>query len=143
MPSDNNSSPFIRMAGQQTCQRSSLTVNSGSYYMDTGASLTTQNAWNEFGAPVLNVFMGGGTYYTFLLYAKSTTVQTYSMYVGTDFNPADTSQLWVTRVDKGPVPYAFATRRARPLARVRRRGREPTLPGVTTTTPAAAFCRSP
>lgn len=110
VPSDlqnKNLKPFIRMAGQQTCQRSSLTVNNGNYYMDTGASLNTQNSWNEFGAPAINVFMKDTTYYTFLLYAKPTTAQTYSMYVGTDFNPADTGQLWVTRVDKGQVPYTF------------------------------------
>ena len=52
---------LIRLAGQTTCQRSSLTVNNGSYYMDTKVSLTAQNGWNEFGAPAVNVFTGGQT----------------------------------------------------------------------------------
>jgi cell migration-inducing and hyaluronan-binding protein len=108
VPSDNGTVPFIRMAGQTTCQRSSLTVNNGNYCLDTAVSATTQNSWNEFGAPAINVFTGGYTYYTFLLFAKPTTSQTYSMYVGTDFNPSDPSQLWVTRVDKSGTPYAFA-----------------------------------
>jgi hypothetical protein len=108
VPSDDGTAPFIRMAGQTTCQRSSLTVNNGNYYMDTAVSANTQNSWNEFGAPAINVFTGGQTYYTFLLFAKPTTIQTYSMYVGTDFNPSDPSQLWVTRVDKSATPYAFA-----------------------------------
>ena len=108
VPSDDGAAPFIRLAGQTTCQRSSLTVNNGNYYMDTKVSLTGQNSWNEFGTPAINVFTGGQTYYTFLLFAKPTTVQTYSMYVGTDFTPSDPSQLWVTRVDKSATPYAFA-----------------------------------
>ena len=106
VPSDNNVAPFIRMASQATCQRSTLTVNHGSYYMDTGSSLATQQAW-DFSPISYNVFTGGYTYYTFLLFAKPTTAQTYSLYVGSDFNPADTSQLWVARVNKGPLPFLF------------------------------------
>lgn len=106
VPSDDNSAPFIRMASQADCQRSSLTVNNGTYYIDTAVSLATQNMW-DFTPPGVNVFTAGNTYYTFLLFAKPTTVQTYQLYVGTGFNPADTSQLWVTRVDKGPSPFVF------------------------------------
>ena len=117
--SDNGTAPFIRMAGQATGQRSTLTVNHGNYYMDSNVSAATQTTdWNPPGgldctvgsnanAPCASVFQGSHTYYTFLLFAKSTTVQTYSMYVGKDFVPSS-STLWVARVNKGNVPYAFA-----------------------------------
>jgi hypothetical protein len=96
------------MAGQTDCQRSTLTVNRGTYYIDTGSSLGTQQAWPYQPLPAsVNVFTGTYTYYLFLLYAKPTTTQTYQLYVGSDFNPADTSQLWVTRVNKGPTPFQF------------------------------------
>jgi len=74
--------------------------------MDTGVSLTTQNSWTNFGAPDINVFTGGQIYNVFLLYAKTTTAQTYSLYVGSDFTPSDPTQLWVTRADKdGPFQF--------------------------------------
>ncbi len=87
--------PAIRMAGQAIAQRSTLTVNHGSYYMDTTVSEETQRR----GLPdnLVNVFKGGETYYTFLLFAKPKlddpnapppTKQTYQMYVGkTGFDP--------------------------------------------------------
>jgi len=106
VPSDGSTTPFIRMASQADCQRSSLTVNNGTYYIDTAVSLSKQNMW-DFAPPGVNVFTAANTYYTFLLFAKPTTVQTYQLYVGTGFNPADTNQLWVTRVDKGPSPFVF------------------------------------
>jgi len=98
---DDNTAPFIRMAGQADYQRSSLTVNNGSYYMDTGASLNTQNMW-AIGADI-NVFTAGQIYNVFMLYAKQTTVQNYSLYVGTELYTHGPDQLWVTRADKdGP-----------------------------------------
>lgn len=104
VPADDNAASFIRMAGQAVYQRSSLTVNNGSYYMDTGASLTTQNNWAV--GPDINVFTAAQIYNVFLLYAKETTVQAYSLYVGTDFTPSDPTQLWVTRADKdGPFQF--------------------------------------
>jgi hypothetical protein len=120
VPADNGTAPFIRMAGQSTGQRSTLTVNNGNYYMDTNVSQDFQSMWSPPGgthcsepgngnATCNNVFQGGHTYYTFLLYAKATTVQTYSMYVGTDFDPTSTENLYVARVDKSGVPYGFAT----------------------------------
>jgi cell migration-inducing and hyaluronan-binding protein len=84
--SDNGAAPYIRMAGQGTWQRSSLTVNNGIYYIDSAVSQATQQKW---GAGNYNVFQAGQTYYTFLLFAKPTTIQTYQIYVGANFNPAD------------------------------------------------------
>jgi hypothetical protein len=36
---------FIRMAGMNICQRQTMTVNHGLYYVDLTASPKTQNAW--------------------------------------------------------------------------------------------------
>src|SRR6266849_5716551 len=65
-----------RMMGQDTFQRSGLTVNLGSYYIDASVSKDKQ------GAKSPNVFVGGGKYDLFFLYAKKTTAQTYTMFVG-------------------------------------------------------------
>jgi len=65
-----------RMMGQDTFQRSGLTVNHGSYYIDASVSKDKQ------GAKSPNVFVGGGKYDLFFLYAKKTTAQTYTMFVG-------------------------------------------------------------
>jgi len=92
--------PFIRMAGTDIPQRQTLTVNNGSYYLDTTVSYTTQTTEPlNFGgytppppkrivnpAANINVFTAGQTYYVFFLYAKPSTTQTYQVYVGADFN---------------------------------------------------------
>jgi hypothetical protein len=104
--------PFVRMSGQGTYQRSSLTVNYGTYYLDTSVSQATQAmsskedftpdldcddprvTKDDFCAPhSVNVFegpqnryKGQGTYYMFFLFAKTSTRQTYQIYVGPNFN---------------------------------------------------------
>ena len=77
----------IRLMGQATFQRSSLTVNNGRYYVDTSPSLAAQKAVNppQNNIKLFNVFRKGGKYYVFLLFAKATTKQTYDIYVGTGF----------------------------------------------------------
>ena len=69
----------IRMAGMDLYQRSMLTLNNATYYIDTTVSENTQRS---SGASSLNVFESGKTYYVFLLYAKPTTRQTYEIFVG-------------------------------------------------------------
>ena len=98
--------PFVRMGGQSTYQRSSLTVNHGVYYLDTSVKRDTQV--NEALSPApyiecsnaptgpcqprsVNEFQGStspttGTYYMFFLFAKTSTRQTYQIYVGPGFN---------------------------------------------------------
>jgi hypothetical protein len=106
--------PSIRMAGQAIAQRSTLTVNNGSYYMDTTVSEDTQRR----GVPsnLVNVFKGGETYYTFLLFAKpkpddpkkgpAATKQSYQMYVGTTgFNPA--TDVFEVTADVTSLPIDF------------------------------------
>jgi hypothetical protein len=85
--------PFIRMAGEALAQRETLTINNGTYYVDTTVSKDRQEKEN-YTTTVLgalrsrNVFKAGETYYMFFAYAKTSTVQTYKIYVGKDFKPA-------------------------------------------------------
>jgi hypothetical protein len=89
------------MAGQSTAQRSTLTVNHGRYYLDTTVSAADQSAV----ASNLNVFDPGQTYYTFLLYAKPSTEQTYDLYVGPGFNPS--TDVFAARADISGSPTQF------------------------------------
>jgi len=100
--------PFVRMGGQSTYQRSSLTANHGTYFLDTNVSFDTQWQNKEQGKKEaftnvipcdnanvkpsdpctprsVNVFKGGQTYYMFFLFAKPETKQTYQIYVGQGF----------------------------------------------------------
>ncbi len=90
----------IRMMGQTTYQRSSLTVNKARYYLDTTVSQAIQSQ----SSANLNVFAANGTYYVFLLFAKPTTAQTYQVYVGTDFDP---TTLQLVRVNQQTTPPTF------------------------------------
>jgi cell migration-inducing and hyaluronan-binding protein len=82
--------PFIRMAGENIATRETLTINNGTYYIDTAVPLTMQtsetyNAQNGGGSTnsFFNVFVPGQTYTVFFAYAKNTTRQTYQIYLGT------------------------------------------------------------
>lgn len=83
--------PFIRMAGAAIATRETLTVNHGTYYLDTTVPLSMQQSedFNQQGGPnkslttSFNVFEPGETYTVFFLYAKPSTQQTYQIYVGT------------------------------------------------------------
>jgi hypothetical protein len=68
--------PSIRMMGQSTGQRSTLTIDHGSYYIDT-----TEQEESEH-KPDRNRFLAGQPYYVYLLYATPATHQTYSLYIG-------------------------------------------------------------
>ncbi|MGA3317101.1 MAG: hypothetical protein ABSC64_11765 [Candidatus Korobacteraceae bacterium] len=94
--------PEIRMMGQATAQRSTLTLNQGAYYIDTTQTCAEQGGAqglcpvckpNTDGSPGCSsdpgsanptIFLPGRTYYVFFLYAKPTTHQTYDIYVGKD-----------------------------------------------------------
>ncbi len=73
--------PFIRMASQAIGQRSNLTPNNGSFYIDTTPTSADQQSFAQ-----KNIFQPSQTYYVFLMYAKPSTTQTYSIYVGPGFN---------------------------------------------------------
>ena len=71
--------PSIRMLGQGTGQRSTLTVNHGRYYVDTQV---TEAAQRTQGSTNLNVYQQGHTYYTYFIFAKPSTQLTFQLYVG-------------------------------------------------------------
>jgi cell migration-inducing and hyaluronan-binding protein len=77
--------------------------------MDTTVSEGTQRQWvaNQMAGPAdVNVFKAGFTYYTFLLYAKPTTQQTYQMYVGTKDFHSDTDVVAVqAHTESDPVAF--------------------------------------
>lgn len=100
LPSE-TASVSIRMAGQATAQRSSLTVSHGSYYIDTTVSEVEQRQV----ASSINVFEAGQTYYTFLLFAKPTTRQTYQLYVGPGFDVTNGVFMARANTDQAPVQF--------------------------------------
>jgi hypothetical protein len=98
--------PLVRMGGQSTYQRSTLTINHGRYFLDTtvsadrqkgedkqkGEDFTSIKPCSVVTAPdpcaprSVNVFQGGQTYYVFFVFAKNETKQTYDIYVGENFD---------------------------------------------------------
>jgi hypothetical protein len=113
-PLEKGTKPTIRMAGQAVSQRSTLSVNHGTYYMDTTVSETTQRAGGS--DSLINVFMGDHTYYTFLLFAKPkpddplkgppATKQVYKMYIGVDDFDKDTD-VYPVRAEIEAAPPTF------------------------------------
>ncbi len=92
--------PFVRMGGQATYQRSTLTANHGTYYLDTTVPRPIQWQTEKFSTITpcefvpsgpcqprsVNVFEEKQKYYVYFLYAKRATRQTYQIYVGPGFN---------------------------------------------------------
>jgi len=100
----------IRMMGQSTYQRSSLTVNNGTYYLDTTVSLDKQTLALIGTAPHLSVFEAEKKYYVYDLFAKPDTKQTYQIYVGMHFKD-DTNHLSMVQVDPVTMPFPTVTPR--------------------------------
>lgn len=112
---ENEPTTYMKMAGQSTRQRSTLTPNNGKFYIDTTKSYATQKAAGP--KTRINEFRQGDNYYLLLLYAKPDmppdqkppavpgTTQTYQIYVGANFNKDDPAQLWATQVDVRGVPF--------------------------------------
>jgi hypothetical protein len=94
--------PSIRMMGQATGQRSAMTVNHGSYYIDTTLDATAQSA-----TPDKNIFLANQTYDIYLLYARPTTKQTYSMYIGKVTNAEAMASVVPGNVDISTAKYVF------------------------------------
>jgi hypothetical protein len=86
---DPTTRPVVRLMGQVSVQRSNLTLNHGSYYIDTTLDEATQKqqinaryAPNTPAAYNVNLFEANGTYYVFFLFATERFHQRYSFYVG-------------------------------------------------------------
>ncbi len=106
--------PFIRMAGAGIYQRSTLTANNATYYLDTAVSRATQQTEPLFDgggtAAQWNIFQPNGKYYVFFVYAKQTTKQTYQVFVGKNRNPAPVAQGVRAHIDQtvGPGTPTFS-----------------------------------
>jgi hypothetical protein len=95
---------FIRMAGMNICQRETMNVNHGHYYVDLTASAATQaKPLSNLLPPKKNIFVAGKKYDFFLVYAKKNTEQTYQMYVGPGFDPDAAVKL--IRADTVNAPF--------------------------------------
>jgi hypothetical protein len=91
--------PYIRMAGTAKITRETLTINNGTYYIDTTVPLSIQKTevYNTSGPnggtknTFANSFLANATfpYRVFLAYAKPTTRQVYQIYLGTKATAAN------------------------------------------------------
>ncbi len=94
--------PQIRMMGQGTGQRSNMTLNHGSYYIDTTVPLNDQKV------PGPNVFLANQTYYLYFLYATPQFHQTYSMYIGKVPEQEGLDAVTAGRVNVDSAAYSFS-----------------------------------
>jgi hypothetical protein len=96
----------ILMMGQDTGQRSTLTVDRGTYYLDTAVDSSS------------SLFRANETYYLFLIYARETAQQVYRFYVGehTAFDPAD---IRMVQANIAPSPTLFQNEHPLPAGRAR------------------------
>ncbi len=76
---DPNNRPSIRMMGQASGQRSTMTLNHGSYYIDTTVPSSTQSV----SGPFVSLFKQGVNYDFFLVFARNATHQKYTIFIGT------------------------------------------------------------
>ena len=97
----------IRMAGMSLFQRSMMTLNEATYYIDTTVSEEEQRKSTKS----LNVFKEGETYYVYFIYSKQNTKQTYQIYVGENGfdETTDVSFVRVTLLDPIQLPVNTAT----------------------------------
>jgi len=100
--SDPTQRPSIRMMGQEIFQRSNLTLNHAHYYIDTTLSAADQPA------PIKNVFAPGGRYMIFVLYAKPSLRQKYSLYIGKVDEADGLASITAGRINANGDPYQFA-----------------------------------
>ncbi|HEY3912313.1 MAG TPA: hypothetical protein VGM07_20865 [Stellaceae bacterium] len=122
--------PFIRMSGTALGTRETLTINNGTYYLDTTvpkAIQTTEqyntSAGGQSKDTFVNVFQPDtkiddrtfvGTYNVFFVYAKPSTRQTYQIYLGKEATAADIKAIQVSLTnlndikDLGAPPWLHA-----------------------------------
>ena len=121
--------PRIRMAGQSSWQRSTLTVNNGSYYVDTGYTKAKQQSE---GFNNINDFLGGNDYYVFFVFARDSTKQVYKLYVGgTDSKKGTAQAQGCTGTPTMPVPYLIRANIAGVPAKIAKKGDLPNTYGWT------------
>ncbi|MGH7113296.1 MAG: hypothetical protein ACREE9_02245, partial [Stellaceae bacterium] len=119
--------PFIRMSGTALGTRETLTINNGTYYLDTTVPKNIQKTENyntSDGGRSKNTFVNVfqpdtkiddrtfiGTYNVFFIYAKPSTRQTYQIYLGKQATDADIKPIQVSLTnlndikDLGSAPW--------------------------------------
>ncbi|MEI9979394.1 MAG: hypothetical protein WDN23_10405 [Edaphobacter sp.] len=105
-PTDLTKRPAVRMMGQGTGQRSTLTLNHAHYYIDTSLSGKTQLTPPALPGDLppdagpqqvlnINVFQPSQTYTVFFVFGSNSTKQSYSMFIGTGLSPTDAQNVMV------------------------------------------------
>ena len=105
---DANVPRSIRMMGQSTYQRSTLTANHGTYYLDTASKLAFSNRFKE-----------KETYYLFLVFAKLDTEQTYQFFGGENFDLGSIKMVQAN-IDRNPIVFDDKNAQPLPSERVKR-----------------------
>ncbi len=100
-----NTHPEYPHDGQDQAQRSSLTVNNATYYIDTTVAPADQVTPPR--SVTSNVFRKNHTYYVYFLFAKPNTKQTYQLFVGKDPNWKPVQNVKMVRVGLPSFPYQF------------------------------------
>jgi cell migration-inducing and hyaluronan-binding protein len=109
--------PSIRMMGQASAQRSTMTLNHASYYIDTTVPMEVQNPNN--GGKQVNVFQANQSYDFFFLFATNQTQQIYSMFIGAGLTKAAaTEALTAGRVAISDNNFGFTASAGSPWATV-------------------------
>jgi hypothetical protein len=123
------STPRIRMAGQASWQRSTLTANNGAYFIDT-----TYTAAKQQGEGFVNIneFRKDSDYYVFFVFARDSTKQTYKLYVGGSDSKKGTAQTQgCTGSPTQPPPYLIRANIAGIPAKITKKGDLPKDSGWT------------
>jgi hypothetical protein len=107
--------PFIQMMGQDSGQRSSLTLNHGHFYIDTSNNCKAQGGCfpQQRNARGVSVFQGGQTYYVYFVYGRASTQLTFDIYIGA----IQEGDSWTVNAVRGIFnddTYKFSTEDSRP-----------------------------
>lgn len=104
------------MMGQNTYQRSTLTANHGTYYLDTASKLGFSNRFTGKQSDAADD--PTGTYYLFLIFAKLETEQTYQFFGGDNFDLASI-KLVQANIDRNPIDFDNNNAQPLPSGRVK------------------------
>jgi hypothetical protein len=103
------------MMGQDSGQRSSLTLNHGHFYIDTSNNCKAQGGCfpQQRNARGVSVFQGGQTYYVYFVYGRASTQLTFDIYIGA----IQEGDSWTVNAVRGIFnddTYKFSTEDSRP-----------------------------
>ncbi|MEO6327124.1 MAG: G8 domain-containing protein [Thermoanaerobaculia bacterium] len=115
---DGGEAKSIFMMGQAIGQRNSLTVNHGTYYVDTtkGRRVQEQAVYPPNNDCNISVFRKGEVYNLFLIFGKPSTKQTYQIFVGKNAAFDAARDVWITQADIRIDPIKFTDGAAPPAS---------------------------